>query len=721
MKRHERLKSYQVAATWNRLGKAVQSSRSKSERQNFWIVHKSTLQTLVDQTIHSANEFDGRSTATATHSMVKLLHLTNPKQRNLVGEYQALWNALLTTTRRHVNSGSFDAHSLSNLAWAYAKATADGIAEVDGRLLDALAERAELCVGDFVPQGLSNIAWGFATMNHKAPSLFDAIAKISQERITEFGPQALPNASWAFATMNHEAPSLFDAIARTAKVRTNDFNAQVLSNLILAYAKMNHNSPELFDAIAKACQARIDEFDPQALANTAWSFAKLNHHEAPSLFDAIAKAARARIKEFNPQAFSNTSWAFATLKHEAPLLFDAIARAAPVRIGDFEPQGLANTAWAFATMKHGAPWLFDTMAKVAQGRINEFKPQALSNLIMAYTKMNYNSPELFDAIANAAQERIYEFKPQELSNMAWSFATLNREAESLFGAIAKAAQGRIQDFNPQELANTSWSFATLNHQAPSLFKSIARATQVQISDFDTQNLANIAWSFAVFNIEPDSFILADSPFAKTLRSRDPSKFTVEEVRQLHQFHLWCHEAFVSEEAVSSLFQNNVVETLRTLPDVSQVEVEVLAESGYNLDAVIVYQGERIGVEVDGPFHFVGSPSSQSPNGATLLKRRQLRALEGWKLVAIPYWEWEEIEKEGSNMKRTEKRQMYLQKLLDEAIVRSSDAHVQGRTDSNAKKTDSDTHANVSKMGNLAGVSFGLIGLSGQRKEPGVLR
>jgi RAP domain len=70
--------------------------------------------------------------------------------------------------------------------------------------------------------------------------------------------------------------------------------------------------------------------------------------------------------------------------------------------------------------------------------------------------------------------------------------------------------------------------------------------------------------------------------------------------------------------------NNVVAALADLQDVTCVEVEVPTSIGYRLDAVVVFQGNRIGVEVDGPSHYVGR--SESLNGATLLKHRQLRAL-----------------------------------------------------------------------------------------------
>jgi RAP domain len=653
MQRREKLQAYQVAATWNELGKAVQKSRNnKWEQQKFWINHKASLQMLVDQTIQSTGEFNGRSTAKVTHSLVKILHHTGAKSLS-IGDLRSLWNALnlrktILLTQPSPSGGGLTAFEISNLIWAYAKSAADGIVHVGGTELNALAERAELCVDDFAPQGLANVAWGFATLNHKTPSLFDAIAHAAQACIDEFAPQALANTAWAFATLNHKAPLLFDAIARTAPVCMGDFK-------------------------------------PQELSNTAWAFGTLNH-EAPSLFDAIAVAAQARINEFNPQNLSNTAWSFARLKHDAPALFDAIARTAPVRINKFNPQGLANTAWAFAALNHEAPLLFNAIADAAQARIDEFAPQALANTAWSFATLKYEAPVLLDAIARAAPVRIGDFTPQNLANTAWAFATINQEAESLFDAIARAAPVRIGDFTPQELSNTAWAFATLNHEAPSLFEAIAQASHVKINEFNPHAIANTAWSFAVFNIEPDSFISADAPFAQKLRSTtDPAAmFSVEGLRQLHQIQLWCkekngatrswypddlsqrcREAFVSTEASPSRLQNDVVKALGKLQDVNCVEFEVSTNSGYSLDAGIIFHGERIGVEVDGPSHFVGQ--SQSPNGKTVLKHRQLRALEGLKLVTIPYWEWKGIGK-GSSKEKREKKQRYLEKLLDEAIV-----------------------------------------------------
>jgi RAP domain len=394
----------------------------------------------------------------------------------------------------------------------------------------------------------------------------------------------------------------------------------------------------------------------------------IRHTESPStrhFFEAIAQAALVCILDFKPQGLSNTAWAFAKLNHETPKLFEAIARAAQVHFHDFNAQGLANTAWSFATMHHDAPALLNAIANAAQVQINEFSPQALSNTAWSFAALKH-------AIARAAQVRINDFTPQNLSNTAWLFATLNHEAlPAVLDAIALTAQVRIDEFNPQDLSNTAWSFAALNHEAPSLFESMARASQVLIHNFNQHGLANMAWSFAVFDMEPNFFIPADSPFAQALLSRDPSMFSRDKgIVQLHQFQLWCKEQTgaswypeelsqlcqktmaSTEKAMTSRFQNDVVATLGKLHDVTDVKVDVSTPSGYSLDAVVVYRGVRIGVEVDGPTHFVGG-SSQSPNSRTILKHRQIRALErSLKLVSVPYWEWDEIDN-GSNKERRE--------------------------------------------------------------------
>ena len=72
----------------------------------------------------------------------------------------------------------------------------------------------------------------------------------------------------------------------------------------------------------------------------------------------------------------------------------------------------------------------------------------------------------------------------------------------------------------------------------------------------------------------------------------------------------------------------------------------------SLDAVVLVNGKNIGLEVDGPHHFVG----KQPTGSTILKHRQVVAIDRIPLVSLPYWEL-------NDLKQSEGKQQYLRTKL----------------------------------------------------------
>lgn len=168
---------------------------------------------------------------------------------------------------------------------------------------------------------------------------------------------------------------------------------------------------------------------------------------------------------------------------------------------------------------------------------------------------------------------------------------------------------------------------------------------------------------------------------------------VEHLKQLHQWEQWrrerseravargeaawpalpeelkqeAREAFMLHQNIHrSHLQKQVVRTLRAMG--VSAEEEVITGQGHSLDIVVDLEGtgakvlrcpaagggsdgnkgvraqspaatssgSLVAIEVDGPSHFLHR--SQRPNGATHLKRRQLRQ-SGWRLVSVPYWCW----------------------------------------------------------------------------------
>jgi hypothetical protein len=97
----------------------------------------------------------------------------------------------------------------------------------------------------------------------------------------------------------------------------------------------------------------------------------------------------------------------------------------------------------------------------------------------------------------------------------------------------------------------------------------------------------------------------------------------------------CRVVFTATEAQPSHMEYQVGKRLAAFR--LRPQREVWTEEGYRLDYVVEWRGRRVAIEVDGPSHFVG----RELNGATRLKRRQLRTLAGiWCLS--PIGEWNEL-------------------------------------------------------------------------------
>ena len=162
-------------------------------------------------------------------------------------------------------------------------------------------------------------------------------------------------------------------------------------------------------------------------------------------------------------------------------------------------------------------------------------------------------------------------------------------------------------------------------------------------------------------------------FREELLARQ-KEFNSEIMAQLYQWHLWqtkekgndglpksiqdkCKQIFLSADTKSSALPKDVVCELKDL-NLSPVE-EYLTPSGYSLDALVEIKGTKIGVEVDGPSHFI----DREPNGSTLLKRMQVGAIDEIPLVSsIPYVEWDNFGKDEG------KKQQFLQSMFESKLT-----------------------------------------------------
>ena len=385
-------------------------------------------------------------------------------------------------------------------------------------------------------------------------------------------------------------------------------------------------------------------FNPQALSNIIWAYATAGESH-PQLFKQLADhiVAQGDLNGFNSQAFSTILWAYATAGKSHPRLFNKLSDHI-VNLGNlsgFDSQSVANILWAYASAGETSPQLFQKFAHhiVAQGDLSEFKPQEISNILWAYATAGESHPTLFTKLADyiVAQGDLNAFKPQH-------------------EAIA-----RCSEFNPQEVSNIVWACATAGESHPLLFQKLADVAVTRRNDFNPQGVSNLLWAYAVVNVDVPSIFNADSIGVFLKKENDIS---LKCFSQLHQWQLWqkelksgirlppslrkkSREAFLSQLANPSRLQDDVISVLASIG--LQPEEEVLTKSGYRMDALVEANGKKIGIEVDGPSHFVG----RKPTGSTLLKRRQVNTLDAIEVISVPYWEWDKL---GNNVA---KKQQYL--------------------------------------------------------------
>jgi len=573
------------------------------------------------------------------------------------------------------NLSEFNGQGLSNILWAYANVEVSN-SKLFEQAGDSIVAMNNL--NEFWPQALSNILWAYATLDEQHPKLFKRLADhiVQLDNLKEFWPQALSNTVWAYATLDEPHPKLYKKIGDhiIALDNLNEFWPQALSNIVWAFTTAGETHPMLFERVAGHIVGldNLKSFKPQDLSNIVWSYATAGEQDT-QLFKKVADhIVLLDLVKFWPQALSNILWAFATSEESHPQLFKKVADHIVQldNLDKFNPQALSNTVWAYATLDEQYSQLFKKVSDhiIELKSLHDFKPQALSNTVWAFATAEERHPRLFKRLADhiATLDNLDEFKLQALSNTVWAYATAGESQPQLFNKLAEEAIKRQREFNPQEIANFLWALATNGQVDKHLFSSLVPSVKENLDKCNEQELINVAWAYSVANVDAPS-VFNNDDFINACQQKE-DEFELEALRQLHQWQLWqeeiesyidlpsslqkrCYEAFVSEDPTPSKLQDDVISILSSMG--LQPQEEVLLKSGYRIDAVVEVNGEQIAVEVDGPSHFIG----RELTGSTILKHRQVTALDGIQVVSIPYWEWIKLKIDSG------KKKQYLQDLL----------------------------------------------------------
>jgi len=658
----EHFDAIHLASFWTSLGRFGSSRPDALPHGPFWNL------LFQSECMIENDELQSRELANVAHAIARL-PVTAIKQAS------PLLDALAKASIKQIHK--FNDRDVSNTAWAFAKT-----GHQSPQLFDAISAARIKLIASFSPQALANTAWSFARAGHSAPALFDEIAVAALANADKLKPQEISNTAWAFASAGHPAPALFDALAisaismisssssTSANVRGDAFRPEEIAGMAWAYGKAGRAAPALFDALAPVMQryAARGLIRPRELAATAWAYATAGH-PAPDLLDALAATALSPacpMNTFKPQELANTVWAYATAQHASqPALFTAAAAVVHAQIGRFKPQEVTSTAWAFATIRQPADDLFRDIAAYAVAHASEYSPSELSQTAWAFATANQATPQLFDALATASVCCLDEFEPYELSVLAWSFAVadvfppkrLSAGFVNALGARTWATENHLGQLHQFHLWTTEYTpDESVVHELPDELITKCRDTFARRLVIQSAMHAQVAaaivelgsWAGTHLGTSPSDVVTHQgiSPEAPGVLLDTQGTFSETLETPMGASDILTHTSSTPPGALAA--QPGV-------PGTSRVRSEVLLErTGYKIDLVVEWRGVTIGVEVDGPFHYI----DRAPDGSTNLKRRQVRALDGLRLCSVPYWEWNQV------VRCPKARAAYLTQLLD---------------------------------------------------------
>jgi hypothetical protein len=594
---------------------------------------------------------------------------------------------------------NFKAQELNNLAWGFTRL--GHRTERTEKLLVGVAKELTERTWQFKPQDIGTTLWSLATAECFDQDAFMAGAsRLNLKHIRSFKPQEMSNTVWALATAGF-APK---------HIRAFDTTLVPASQRPTAKMVMSDPVTECFAAVASEAMRRPQDFKDQELKDVLWAFSKIGVRH-PALFKKVAHhlvAANGRgFGGFSSQGLGNTLWSFAK---QAQLSLEVIDS-----LGDSVKLGSTGRLAVYETscLDIGEKAIKTLFVRAAEGGIelglDRFTNQDLSNTVWAYSTLGLLHSGFFKEAENQVLKRLKNLRPfkgQEIANILWSFATLNAQPDpalidALSSYIASVCSGKkgVADeysiskvFKRQELANVAWSCAVVGRYPEELMKILYAGIVGTANDPNRMK--------QIFNddgLQQSSIMtlyyvqLAADIEASKLRLALPTGFPngwgeseghvrgngddlIEMSSSMLTLTISKLQRDVSNTFTEIGFENVLEHVIDTneIKDEYGVSLPQTPQEFLSIDIANI--GQKVGVEVDGPGHFVrliddtrksskkvldgqfADKGENRVNGPTLLKHRLLTHL-GWNIIHLPYWEYQSL---GGDR---EKERKYCQSLL----------------------------------------------------------
>jgi hypothetical protein len=290
-------------------------------------------------------------------------------------------------------------------------------------------------------------------------------------------------------------------------------------------------------------------------------------------------------------------------------------------------------------------------------------------------------------LLNAVVAKMQQANPQGVCNTLLACAKLGFFPQRLLAAPGLARLLAVG--TPQALANAAWACGQLGHRDEQLMAALLAEVQQRLTaagtsssrSFNSQNLCNLCWAVAVLDLQQHAQQVLQ--LGKACNSMW-SSIEQEGQQQLRQVHTWllhfdlaggqglqgsltqqqqlqqCTAAWdqalrQTSEKRHTGFQCSVFAAVQRLPiswqHQPQTEQLSVGRDGVTSDGALLLDiagrtadGVLVAVEADGPWHF------RRPDGGlmgTTQYRNRSLAVRGYRLVSVPYWEWDALQGDES--------------------------------------------------------------------------
>jgi len=562
---------------------------------------------------------------------------------------------------------------------------------LDTAVVDMLSARALMLAEEMDPHSLTNVFWGLANMGvAPKPQLTSALCKRAAVTWSNFKPQNIAMLLWSFSKLETQPPAevLGFLLKRAVKVCP-EFTPSDVANYLYGLAKLNIKADEqLTQALEKRVVEIAPQLKPQDLSNVLWSYATMGLEPSPGMGEVISKRMKSMTGESNQFAIVTFLWACAKLKTTvAPEISSALIQKMVQVEGDMDLQSLSTFLWSLAKLGCGediAALEQKALAELAKKSDSEIgQPTLLANLLWSFGKMGRSLPsEVTDRINRRALALKADFKPSDIASFLWGCAKLGITAEpEALKEFLDQISTKIAYLKSEDVSSIMWTFATmgLDSQAELTSKLVKHAVTL-VESFGPEEIVWFLWSLAALGQSSPEVPLFMQTASTLWEKMGPDQKGV-----LHQVFLSCshderfkacctaqtHEvvsthgadcrssfvdtAATEKEDLLAAIERFVSETGQTI-----IKSAVDETSGYSILAVIqdgsaskgcavLFEGRRSYIQLSSGVRLFG--------GASQLRKRHLQSI-GYRVVSVPYWEWDECAILGSAA-----QQGYLSNLL----------------------------------------------------------